>query len=72
MIQIEKFINDISTKAIEALTAAREFSHGLGVTISTNDGGLTTLEEKYELAAGMYAIIGLIYRLIEKSENCQP
>lgn len=31
-----------------------------------------TLEEKYELAAGMYAIIGLIYRLIEKSENCQP
>lgn len=29
-------------------------------------------EEKYEIIAEMYAVIGLIYRLIEKSEICQP
>ena len=31
-----------------------------------------TEEDKYAMATGMYAIIGLIYRLIEKSEEYQP
>jgi len=30
-----------------------------------------TEEEKYAMATGMYAIIGLVYTLIEKSEKCQ-
>lgn len=30
-----------------------------------------TEEEKYAMATGMYAIIGLIYTIIEKSEKCQ-
>jgi hypothetical protein len=29
-------------------------------------------EEKYALLTEMYAVIGLAYRLIEKSEKCQP
>lgn len=32
----------------------------------------TTDEEKYQLLVGMYAIVGLIYRLIEKSDKYQP
>lgn len=32
----------------------------------------TTDEEKYQLLVEMYAVIGLIYRLIEKSEMYQP
>jgi len=32
----------------------------------------TTEEEKYELLVEMYSVIGLIYRLIEKSEKYQP
>lgn len=31
-----------------------------------------TEEEKYALLAEMYAVIGLVYRLIEKSEKYQP
>ena len=31
-----------------------------------------TEEEKYAMATGMYAIIGLVYTLIEKSEKYQP
>ena len=30
-----------------------------------------TEEEKYELLTGMYAVIGLLYRLIEKSDTYQ-